>query len=237
MTPLYLYILLGSLFFPLLFSLLFKDVIQHWKNFGIATLAMAVLFLVWDAIFTKAGVWGFENSYCIGVYFLKMPVEEWLFFLIIPFCSLFIHFALYYVFPNLRLQKNITLSISVGLIILSILLVIVHNSKAYTAVNFSFLALFLFIGQRYHRALLQQFYLSFIIILIPFLIVNGILTGALTEIPVVWYNNAENLGIRVGTIPVEDFGYAFSMLFGNLMIFESLNEKKINKPMIFTAVK
>lgn len=237
MTPLYLYILLGSLSFPLLFSLLFKDVIQYWKNFSMATLGMAVLFLIWDALFTKAGVWGFEDAYCLGIYILKMPIEEWLFFLIIPFCSLFIHFALFYGLPNLKLQKNISKALSLTLVSISLLLVATQYSKAYTAVNFGLLAFVIITGELYHKVLLQQFYLSFLIILIPFLIVNGTLTGAFTETPVVWYDNTENLGIRVGTIPVEDFGYAFSMLFGNLMIFESLKVKTIKKHTIATQLK
>lgn len=67
---------------------------------------------------------------------------------------------------------------------------------------------------------LQRFYIAFLIILIPFFIVNGILTGTGLEEPVVWYNNAENLGIRLGTIPVEDIGYAFTLLFGNVLLIE-----------------
>jgi lycopene cyclase domain-containing protein len=60
-----------------------------------------------------------------------------------------------------------------------------------------------------------------LIILVPFFIVNGILTGSFIAEPVVWYNNLENLGIRLFTIPIEDIGYAFNMLF--LVVF--LNEK------------
>jgi lycopene cyclase domain-containing protein len=88
----------------------------------------------------------------------------------------------------------------------------------------------LLIGLIYNKALLQHFYITFLVILIPFLIVNGILTGSITgiESPVVWYNNSENLGIRIHTIPIEDVAYCFSLLFGNLMIFENLKNKQIN---------
>ena len=55
--------------------------------------------------------------------------------------------------------------------------------------------------------------------LIPFFIVNGILTGTGIEGNIVWYNDAENLGIRLGTIPVEDSAYAFSMILLNLWLF------------------
>jgi lycopene cyclase domain-containing protein len=58
--------------------------------------------------------------------------------------------------------------------------------------------------------------------LIPFFIVNGVLTGSWIDNQVVWYNDAENLGIRMGTIPVEDSIYAYSMILMNLYYFEYL---------------
>ena len=68
--------------------------------------------------------------------------------------------------------------------------------------------------------------MSFLVIMFPFFLVNGILTGMFTSEPVVWYNDVEHLQIRIATIPVEDVGYAFSMLFCNLMIFEALKTKQ-----------
>ena len=67
-------------------------------------------------------------------------------------------------------------------------------------------------------------------ILIPFVMVNAILTGSFIDEPVVWYNNSENLGIRFLTIPVEDFGYAFS-----LILFKLLLRKKVKA--IFMKLK
>lgn len=61
--------------------------------------------------------------------------------------------------------------------------------------------------------------------LIPFLIVNGILTGSYVDEPIVWYNNAENLGIRIGTIPVEDTVYAMLLLMMNITFLERFSSK------------
>jgi len=221
----YFYILLGSFIIPFLFSIFKIDFIKNWKNFTISTIIVAIVFLIWDVIFTSSGIWGFNDKYCLGIYFLKIPLEEWLFFFIIPFCSLFTHFALFYALPNIRLNRKTTLYISVLFVVLSAVLIIANLSRAYTVVNFSFLLLVLVFGIIYNLKLLQQFYISFLIILIPFFIVNGILTGAITDTPIVWYNDLENLEIRLYTIPIEDIGYAFSMLFGNLMIFKRLNKQ------------
>lgn len=225
MTPLYFYTLLGSILIPLLYSVFRTDFIKNWKNFIISTSLIAIIYLIWDVIFTNTGIWGFNDNYCLGIYFLKIPLEEWLFFFVIPFCSLFTHYAFFTIYSNLRLNKTLTLYVSVFIILLSFFLIVTNLSKAYTAVNFAFLAVIIVLGTMYKLKLLQQFYISFLIILIPFILVNGILTGAVTETPIVWYNDLENLGIRFYTIPVEDFGYAFSMLFGNALIFETLNKQ------------
>jgi lycopene cyclase domain-containing protein len=228
MAGLYLYLLLGSLLVPLLYSIFVLDIIKYWKQFSLSTIIIAILFLIWDYFFTKAGIWGFNDNYCLGINIFKMPIEEWLFFLIIPFCSLFIHYAFLYLFPSLKLKTTTTFYITIALIIISIALVLMNFSKSYTVVNFTVLTFFLLLGLIYYKILLQKFYITFLIILIPFLIINGILTGSLIVSPVVWYNDLENLGFRIHTIPIEDIGYCFSLLFGNLVIFENL-KKKVNK--------
>lgn len=225
MTPMYFYILLGSVIVPMLYSIFVRDFIGHWKKFFISTSVIAVLFLIWDAFFTSWGVWGFNDDYCLDLYIWRMPIEEWLFFFIIPFCSLFTHFAFFYAFPEVKLNKQLTQLITVLILLVAGSLIIIYPTRAYTAVNYSFLFITLLLGVIFKIRRLQQFYISFLIILIPFFIVNGLLTGMLTEAPVVWYDNQENLGIRLLTIPIEDIGYAFAMLFGNLMIFDSLKKK------------
>lgn len=228
MIGLYLYLLLGSLLVPLLYSIFVLDIIKYWKQFSLSTIIIAIVFLIWDYFFTKAGIWGFNDNYCLGIKIFKMPIEEWLFFLIIPFCSLFIHYAFVHLFPTFQLRKKLAIYITIALIATSIIFVLMNFSKSYTVVSFTVLTFVLSLGLIYHKILLQKFYFTFLIILIPFFIINGILTGFLTTSPVVWYNDLENLGFRIYTIPIEDIGYCFSLLFGNLIIFENL-KKKVNK--------
>ncbi|MBU1760481.1 MAG: lycopene cyclase domain-containing protein, partial [Bacteroidetes bacterium] len=68
-----------------------------------------------------------------------------------------------------------------------------------------------------------KFYLAYLVSLIPFYMVNGILTA----IPIVMYNNAENMNFRVGTIPFEDHFYSMSLILLNLLFFEYFRSRKL----------
>lgn len=223
----YLYLLLNvaSVSIPLAYSFNKKmRFIEHWKVVLLSLILVACIFLVWDGIFTENGVWGFNPDYHLNILFLGMPIEEWLFFFCIPYASIFIHYSLEYFKPNWILPKQVTRSITLLLIV--VLVVVIYNNvdRDYTFVNYTFLLFVLAIGLRYGLVYLQRFYISFLIILIPFFIVNGILTGTGLEEPVVWYNNDENLGVRLLTIPIEDIGYAFTMIFGNVFLIEKFKK-------------
>lgn len=48
-----------------------------------------VVFVAWDIWATSRGHWGFNEKYITGIKIVNLPVEEILFFIIIPFCALF----------------------------------------------------------------------------------------------------------------------------------------------------
>ncbi|MBL7857008.1 MAG: lycopene cyclase domain-containing protein [Cyclobacteriaceae bacterium] len=222
---LYLSIDLLAISVPFLFSFYSKaPFYKKWKNFGIATLITAVIFLIWDEIFTRMGIWGFNPDYLTGIYIFSLPIEEILFFFCIPYACVFSYFALNHLVEKDHLFPHQEL-ISSALIILMLIFGMYHMDKWYTCVTFISLGLLLAyqmlkIRPRY----MGRFYFAFMFILIPFLIVNGILTGSFIENEVVWYNNNANLGIRLGTIPVEDIFYAMLMLLLNIGIFEWLED-------------
>ena len=54
-----------------------------------AILPVAVVFLVWDAIAIAAGVWTYNSAYVTGIdRTADIPIEEVLFFVVIPLCGL-----------------------------------------------------------------------------------------------------------------------------------------------------
>lgn len=222
---LYLVLNIASFIIPFLYSFEKKmRFIKWWKAVFLSIFIVAFFFLIWDFVFTKMGVWGFNPFYHTNIILFGLPLEEILFFICIPYASIFTHYALNYFFPKLQMNKKTTKYITFLLLILALMLILLNTDKWYTLVNFAVFASLLVYALFTKNTILQKFYLTFLVILIPFFIVNGILTGSFIHQEVVWYNNAENLGIRIGTIPVEDIFYAFSMLFSNLILIEKFKK-------------
>lgn len=199
--------------------------IRFWKPFFSAIILVGLFFIIWDIYFAYENVWGFNNEYLIGIRWFKLPLEEWLFFLLIPYASNFIHYSLGYFFPKLKLSKNITQSITIVLFVVSLGVFTWNLDKIYTAASFGLFALLMLFQMLFQWKYARRFYLSFIVIYIPFFFVNSALTGSYSDNPVVFYNDAENLGIRIGTMPLEDSFYCFSMLYGSVLLFEFLRKK------------
>jgi lycopene cyclase domain-containing protein len=61
---------------------------QPWRTVC-AVLPVAVVFVIWDAIAIAADVWTYNPLYVTGIDLLgRMPIEELLFFVVIPLCGL-----------------------------------------------------------------------------------------------------------------------------------------------------
>jgi lycopene cyclase domain-containing protein len=228
MNCLYLLLNLGSLSIPFIFSFHPKlQFYKYWKSLGLAIIITMSIFITWDVIFTNIGVWGFNSNYFLGSKLLSLPIEEWLFFICIPYACVFTHYALLFYFPNTKLKLKTVKIISYLLIVLLITALIFNFDKWYTLINFFYAIIVLLIVLKTNIALLQTFFLTFLVMLIPFFIVNGILTGSFIENEVVWYNNSENLGIRLFTIPIEDTIYALSLILTNLALTEYFQSKLV----------
>lgn len=225
---LYLIINIASVLVPFLASFYPKHPFyKNWGNYFWANSLVAFVFIFWDILFTKIGVWGFNPHYLLGINFFNIPLEEVLFFFCIPYSSVFVYFSL-----NYLVKKNpfdsIDDSISLFLTIVLMLVGIYYYDRWYTAVTFVLTALFLGFHYFTNRSL-SKVYRSYCVTLFFFFIVNGILTGSFIEAPVVWYNNDENLGIRLGTIPIEDVFYGFVLIASIIQLFEYFNKKSVSK--------
>jgi len=225
MMSLYFWLDILSISVPLLVSFHPKIKLHHyWKSLFSAIALSMIPFIIWDIYFTNHKFWGFNPDYLSQTYILHLPVEEWLFFICVPYACVFTHEALMVLTKNAHLKLKHTKIITFLLLLVFGLVLAFHFDLAYTAVNMIFAIVILLLAYRFNPGLLSSFYLTFLVMLIPFLIVNGILTGTGIENEVVWYNNEENLGIRILTIPIEDSVYAFSLILLNLLLFKKLKQ-------------
>jgi lycopene cyclase domain-containing protein len=227
----YTYLLINflTILFPLALSF-DKKVAFHkkWKYLWPGLAITGVVFLFWDILFTVESVWSFNPHYTIGINILQLPVEEILFFLTVPFACTFIYACLNYYLKR-EMDMRLTRIISNLIIIFSILVLIFYHHRLYTRVTFTLLAFLVIMFQFIYKVRwLNRFYAAFVVALVPFYIINGILTS----LPVVMYNNAQNLGIRIGTIPVEDHFYLMALLLMNIGFYEYFRARK---PKIYHA--
>lgn len=224
---LYLFINLGSVAIPLLASFYPKaPFYKEWKHAFIAIAVTAIPFIIWDEIFVQLGFWGFNERYITGIRIASLPLEEVLFFICIPYACLFTYFAIRHLVTNPYFFPSHEL-LSFALIISLLIAGLFFIENAYTAITFlalSFYLAFLVLKQRVRY--LPYFYAAFLLILIPFFLVNGVLTGSLIENEIVWYNEEATVGVRLGTIPLEDAFYAMLMMLLNVSIFEWLRERR-----------
>lgn len=209
-----------SIAFPLAAS--FEPRIAYWRKWrGLFTgmLVMMAVFIAWDALFTAHGVWGFSERYTLGVRFLHLPIEEWLFFIAIPYSCVYLYEVMRYAVQR-DVLGAVARPLSMALIAVLLVVGVLHIHRVYTAVTFLSTAALLAGHVIARTPWLGRFYLGYAISLIPFFIVNGILTGWLLPEPIVWYNDAENLGLRMNTIPVEDSIYLLFFLLLTITFYE-----------------
>ena len=85
------FVVLGAMvFFPLVLSR--ERNLSIWKRSTAllkSILVASIPFWIWDVLVTERGHWSFNPNYVVGISLLGLPIEEWLFFIVIAFVSIF----------------------------------------------------------------------------------------------------------------------------------------------------
>jgi len=197
---------------------------KNWKYLFPAMILPAIFYITWDCIFTALEIWSFNKGYITQLMLFNLPVEEVLFFFIVPYCCIFIYECIRKYFPGIASSSgswNILFALGIILFFSSV----IFFERAYTFFTFLFLSvtIILLYWKRRQVGFFKPtlFLVSYAVVLIPFLVVNGFLTA----IPVVLYNNGENMGMRITTIPFEDIFYGMLLYLLNILFFEYLRRK------------
>lgn len=189
-----------------------------------AIIFTGAIFIMLKIRFLQSGVISFNENFLIGKKILSLPVEEWLFFLIISFFAFSV-----YILVNVKLENFEKPQL---FFIVSILLLIGFALEAYFSRQkivtfFIFFLLSIYFGYTLFRNRfkphLTKFYISYFIVVIPFFLVKLVLN----YLPVILYNNDFILGIRVVGVPVEQFANLFLLMLLNITIFEYLRDNHL----------
>lgn len=225
LKSLYLILDIATVLFPIILSF-DKRVyfFQHWKSVAMASLVVAIPFIAWDIAFTELEVWSFNPTYLTGITIYNLPVEEVLFFFVVPFACTFIYECCKYYFKRFSFQRFNQIF---AVLFFSYFIFIGINANVDTWYTISVLLStpIIYIITIRNSLRMRFLWITFAITLVPFLLVNGILTGSTTDEAVVIYNDARNINLRIGTIPFEDILYSFTLLLSVILLHEFISKK------------
>lgn len=218
----YLFIDIFCLAGPLILS--FDKRVAYYKNWPavfVSILFTCLLFIPVDVFFTKSLYWGFNEQYLTGKWLFGLPIEEVLFFVAVPFACLFVYECVIYYFPKWIAALDKKLSIFHLLIFngLTIFYAILYWDRFYS-ISVAVAALIVINSVSFiFRNQMAKAVLSFAFIILPFLLINGALTGSFTENEVVWYNAKTISQWRIFTIPIEDLFYNILLVSCSLFFY------------------
>lgn len=209
----YTYILVEFFTVIVCFIFSFHPKIRFYKHFGSfikASVLVAIPFIAWDIWFTGNHVWWFDFEYTLGIKLAGLPLEEWLFFICIPFSCVFTYFFInrFFRFENF---KKFNAPVAWITILTGLAVMICFCDKAYPALT----SLAAIVSMVFLHFIVKVDWIAkasfiFMVLMFGFFPVNGILTGTGLDSPIVNYNPEEILNVRVLTIPIEDFVYGYT---------------------------
>ncbi|MGB0510065.1 MAG: lycopene cyclase domain-containing protein [Flavobacteriales bacterium] len=214
--------------------------VRFWPALFPAIAIMMALFIPWDIAFTERGIWGFNPDYLSGLWIAGIPLEEWLFFICIPYACLFTYESLKHYVPN-PIGRPFAIPASALLAVLCASLAATMADRWYIGLTCVLTAL-LTAGLAYGasrwatvREWNHRLWFAYLPLLVPFILSNGVLTGIrfwqypvinrdVTAIAdqIVWYNNDHNLQLRIFSMPVDDLFYGFLMIAMTVVAYERI---------------
>lgn len=219
----YTYLLVNffTILVPFLFSFhprirFYKEFPGYWK----ANFILCAILIPWDMWFINKGIWDFNDNKIIGLRLFRLPLEEGLFFVCVLFSCVFSYFLVKKFMPGLqRFQRAGIVATYIMIAVVVALLIYLPWLWNTCGILVSLLiVLILFVWLRPQN--LVWYWVTWLFMVPPFLIVNGILTGAFQKEPVTVYNPDEMLNIFIVTIPIEDVFYGMMMIGLNVLLYE-----------------
>jgi len=208
----YLYLLIdfAIIIFPLAISFERRRInyFSEIKSVALSTLIVSTVYIIWDVFATSRGHWSFNYDYLVGLSFLGLPLEEILFFITVPYSCLFAYEALAYFLKDAKMPLPDKLLPIIGVAFVLLSMAVFRNEYTFLALLSVGLSIIAVSTLDRHFFSSRLFWAYIAVTFILFFIFNFLLTS----LPIVEYSDLATTGIRITTIPIEDFMFNFSML-------------------------
>ena len=231
----YLYLNVFTIMCPIVLSF-DKNVryITKWRYAFVSIIATFLIFLPWDLYFHRLGVWSFNDNYISGVSLFGLPLEENIFFVAVPFACIFVLECVRKFLPDFvrKVDSRLNWITLVLFNALTLTLLILYWDKLYSFTVFGLALILVNLSVLLFRNYVALCLVALLFIFIPFFLINGALTGGFTPEPVVLYNDAFISGIRIWTIPLEDFFYNTVLMIGLFFFYFAWQKLVLKKQVL-----
>lgn len=211
----------SSLFGPFFVHVRFWS---RWRGMLRGIVYVSLPFIVWDIYASSAGHWFFNERFTFALRPGGIPVEEMLFFISVPLACMYVwsvieRFADKQIVPTHRARTGLLVA---ALVLLASTVFV--QGRGYTHIVLVAAAFTCVVLTRHTWLIVsRRFWVFQVVCLGLFIACNTILTS----LPIITYGDQAILGIRVGTIPIEDFAYNFALLNLFLLAFISGDMTKL----------
>ena len=187
-------------------------ILSRWAGFLAGFFVVSVPFLVWDYIATQDGHWAFNAEYILGPKLFGLPIEEILFFILVPMMMVVVWMLVRMRVKERRINLDYLYRPVLAVLVLSTFMA-VYRPYTFTVLGVTTLFWIIFTKTSFfhsYRFLVFQFWLYLL-----FFLSNTLLTWP----PVVTYADSAIMGLKIGAIPIEDFFYNFVLINGFIIAY------------------
>jgi lycopene cyclase domain-containing protein len=227
MQQYYYLIFIAIILLPVLLLSFKTDVKPHRHLRGLLAgyLFVSLPFMVWDVWATARGHWAFNPEFILGPELFGVPLEEYLFFLAVPFALIYTWGVIKKYVGDIGIPAIMPLIVMGAAAAFTIWSLVYYWDNGYTrtVAIVLLLTILLLVGSRLAYTL--RFWTFQLVLLGLFLVFNSILT----MLPIVTYDPNAIIGFKFGDIPIEDFmfNFAFANLF--LLAFHTADQPRLIK--------
>ena len=203
-----------------------------WRAAIRAVLLGAIPFVVWDAAVVGRH-WWFDARRVLGPTVLGLPIEELMFFVVVPLACVFT-WELVVGGARARLRPLGRLGwIVIALATLAGVWAWVEG-REYTALALLGLVAAIALGDALGTGLAGSSRARVHALLV--IAFTGVFNGYLTARPIVHYDDAYMLGWRIGTIPIEDFAFGLALVLVTTTLYQRARDRRARSSWLGRAI-